>query len=243
LRASPTDHHTDGLCVIADAAAERDATIAERDGTVAAQATAISERDTQLADRATKIAALRAELASKNEQLADKVEVNSRAIDQIDKRDATIAERDATIAEHVATIAAHATATSDHAAAIAERDEKIAARDATIVKQQELATAAAVKHRAALKASKQETIDALANQYRAVAARGELEGEVVEQRSTIEAHGAEIEATAVAAAAAARDEVAPSLHATVGTRPACDVHQDKRRRRGRAVHAERANEC
>jgi chromosome segregation ATPase len=243
LRASPTDHHTDGLCVIADAAAERDATIAERDGTVAAQATAISERDTQLADRATKIAALRAELASKNEQLADKVEVNSRAIDQIDKRDATIAERDATIAEHVATIAAHATATSDHAAAIAERDEKIAARDATIVKQQELATAAAVKHRAALKASKQETIDALANQYRAVAARGELEGEVVEQRSTIEAHGAEIEATAVAAAAAARDEVAPSLHATVGTRPACDVHQDKRRRRGRAVHAERSNEC
>ena len=103
-------------------------------------------------------ASLRTELASKNEQLADKEEVNSRAVDQI-------VERDATIAEHVATNAAHATATSDHAAAIAERDAKIAARDATIAKQLYLATAAAVKHRAALKAPKQETTDALANQY------------------------------------------------------------------------------
>ena len=47
--------HND-LCVIADAAAERDATIAERDETIAAQAAAISERDTHLADRATEIA-------------------------------------------------------------------------------------------------------------------------------------------------------------------------------------------
>ena len=152
------------------------------------------------------------------------------------ERDATIAELDTTIAEHVATIA-------ERGGTLTERDELIAVRDAELEELRDRAKATATKHRAALKVSKQETTDALANQYRAVAARGELEGEVVEQRSTIDAHGAEIEATALSAAAAARDEVAPSLHATVGTRPACHVHQDKRRRRGRAVHAERANEC
>ena len=205
------------------------AKLAERDTQIAERGTQISDRDTQLAERAT-------ELESKNKQLAEKEETNSWAFMLIDKRDATIAAHATTITAAEATIA-------ERDRTLAERDEMIAVRDGELGELRDRAKATAAKHRAALKASKQETTDALANQYRAVAARGELEGEVVEQRSAIEAHGAEIEATAVAAAAAARDEVSPSLHATVGTRPACHVHQDKRRRRGRAVPAERANEC
>ena len=83
----------------------------------------------------------------------------------------------------------------------------IAVRDGELGELRDRAKATATKHRAALRAAKQETTDALANQYRAVAARGGLEGEVVEQREKIDAHGAEIEATALAARAAARDEV------------------------------------
>ena len=83
----------------------------------------------------------------------------------------------------------------------------VAVRDAELGELRDRAKTTAAKHRAVLKASKQETTDAVARLHRAIAARGELEGEIVVQREKIGAHGADIEATALAAAAAARDEV------------------------------------
>jgi uncharacterized protein (DUF3084 family) len=193
---------------------ERDTQIARRDTQISERDTQISERDTQLAERAT-------ELESKKKQLAEKEETNSWAFMLIDKRDATIAAHATTTTATEATIV-------ERDRTLAERDELIAVRDAELEEMRDRAKATAAKHRGALKASKQETTDAVARGHRAIAARGELEATLVEQRETIDAHGAEIEATALSAAAAARDEVAPSSHATVGTRPVCHVHQDER---------------
>ena len=222
--------------IVTDATAERDATIAEHEATIAAHATTITAAEVTIAER--------------DKMIAARDEITTAAEAMLCERDETIAERDTKIAEHVATIAKRDTTIAEHVATIverdrtlAERDELIAVRDAELEEMRDRAKATAAKHRAALKTSKQETTDAVARGHRAIAARGELEATLVEQRETIDAHGAEIEATALSAAAAARDEVEPSLHATVGTRPACHVHQDERRRRGRAVHAERANEC
>ena len=146
------------------------------------------------------ITAAKAEISGRGKRIGARNEIIASGDATLRERDATIAELDTTIAEHVATIA-------ERGGTLAERDELIAVRDAELEELRDRAKATATKHRAALKVSKQETTDALANQYRAVAARGELEGEVVEQRETIDAHGAEIEATALAAGAAARDEV------------------------------------
>ena len=212
-----------------DATAERDATIAEHEATIAAHTTTITAAEVTIAERDKMIAARdeiitaadKAEIAGRGNLIAAHKMIITSGDATLRERDATIAKRDTTIAEHVATIV-------ERDRTLAERDELIAVRDAELEEMRDRAKATAAKHRGALKASKQETTDAVARGHRAIAVRGELEATLVEQRETIDAHGAEIEATALSAAAAARDEVAPSSHATVGTRPVCHVHQDER---------------